>query len=152
MGSITVKLKNTGVETNYDEVVLDVRRVEVKFANTNTNGEFGKYFLDAHLGEYDLLNDNEETEGEIANKKRMPTGTLTEIRIVVGDGSYIVVNGAKHSLQITNSPNSGLTLPLESERIYGDQQAKLILNIDVAGSVIQSGGGYTLNPLIEVGG
>ncbi len=150
IGSATVLFHDSGAVFPYDEVVIDVRRVEVTFANANTNNEFGKYFLDAHPGGFDLaaLSDNGDTE--LANKQRMPIGTLTEIRIVVGDESYVKVNGVKYDLIVSNSPASGLTLPLDDMGIYAGQQASITLNIDVAGSVQQSGGSYVLNPLITV--
>lgn len=150
IGSVTVNFSDSGTATAYDEVVIDVRRVEVVFANANMNNEFGKYFLDAHPGAFDLAALNANGDTELANKQRMPIGALTEIRIVVGDESYIKVNGVKHDLVVSNSPASGLTLPLDDKGIYAGQQAEIILNIDVAGSVVQSGGNYALHPLITV--
>ena len=149
MGSMTVQVVDSGTDSGYDEVIIDVRRVEVKFANANTNNEFGKYFLDAHAGEFDLAAARDSGSIEIANKKRMPIGALTEMRIVVGDENFIRVNGVKHNLIITNNPNSGLTFPLDMG-VFAGQEAEIILNIDLAGSVVQTGGNYTLNPLIVV--
>jgi hypothetical protein len=150
MGSATVMVHDSGTASGYDEVVIDVRRVEVVFANTNTNNEFGKYFLDAHAGAFDLAALKENGDAELANKHRMPIGALTEMRIVVGDESYIKVNGVKHDLIVSNSPTSGLTFPLDDKGIYTGQQAEIVMNIDVAGSVVQSGGSYTLSPIITV--
>ena len=150
MGSITVKFNDSGAPVTYDKIMIDIRRVEVKFANTNTNGEFGKYFLDAFAGQHNLANLSDSIEANIANKKRMPIGALTEMRIVVGDENYIKINGVTYDLIITNAPNSGLTFPLDDKGVYDGQQAEITLNIDVAGSVIQSGGIYMLNPLIVV--
>lgn len=152
MGSLTVTFIDSGALTNYDEIVIDVRRVEVKFANANTNNEFGKYFLDAHPGSFDLASLRDIGETEVANKQRMPIGALTEMRIVVGDESYIKVNGVKYDLIVSNSPTSGLTFALDDTGIYADQQAEIMLHIDVAGSVVQSGGNYALHPVIVVGG
>ncbi|MGE0638119.1 MAG: DUF4382 domain-containing protein [Bacteroidia bacterium] len=150
MGSVTVNIHDSGAPVTYDEVVIDVRRVEVKFANANTNNEFGKYFLDAHNQQFDLASLSDSADAEIANKKRIPTGALTEMRIVAGDDNYVKINGVKYDLIVSNAPNSGLTFPLDDKGIYAGQQAKIVLNIDVASSVVQSGGSYTLNPLITV--
>ena len=150
MGSVTVTIHDSGSAVAYDEIVIDVRRVEVTFANANTNNEFGKYFLDAHNQQFDLASLADSSDAEIANKKRMPIGDLTEMRIVAGEDNYIKINGVKYDLVVSNAPNSGLTFPLDDKGIYAGQQAEIVLNIDVAGSVQQSGGSYTLNPLIEV--
>lgn len=150
IGSVTVTIHDSGSSVAYDEIVIDVRRVEVKFANANTNNEFGKYFLDAHNQQFDLASLADSSDAEIANKKRMPTGALTEMRIVAGDDNYIKINGVKHDLIVSNAPNSGLTFPLDDKGIYDGQQAEIVLNIDVAGSVQQNGGSYVLNPLITV--
>lgn len=150
MGSVTVTIHDSGSPVTYDEVVIDVRRVEVIFANANTNNEFGKYFLDAHNQQFDLASLADSADAEIANKKRMPIGALTEMRIVAGDDNYVKINGVKYDLIVSNAPNSGLTFSLDDKGIYAGQQAEIVLNIDVAGSVQQSGGSYVLNPLITV--
>ena len=150
IGSVTVLFSDSGAAITYDEIVIDVRRVEVKFANANTNNEFGKYFLDAHAGPFDLAALSVNGDTEVANKQRMPAGALTEMRIVVGDESYIRVNGVKYALIVSNAPTSGLTLPLDNKGIYAGQQAEITLNMDVAGSVQQSGGSYVLVPVITV--
>lgn len=150
IGSVTVTIHDSGAPVAYDEVVIDIRRVEVTFANANTNNEFGKYFLDAHNQQFDLASLADSADSEIANKKRMPTGALTEMRIVAGDDNYIKINGVKYDLVVSNAPNSGLTFPLDDKGVYDGQQAEIVLNIDVAGSVVQSGGSYVLNPLITV--
>jgi hypothetical protein len=150
IGSVTVTIHDSGAPVTYDEVVIDVRRVEVVFANANTNNEFGKYFLDAHNQQFDLASIADSADAEIANKKRMPVGELTEMRIVAGDDNYVKINGVKYDLVVSNAPNSGLTFPLDDKGIYAGQQAEIVLNIDVAGSVQQSGGSYVLNPLITV--
>ncbi len=150
IGSVTVTIHDSGAPVAYDEVVIDIRRVEVKFANANTNNEFGKYFLDAHNQQFDIASLSDSEDAEIANKKRMPTGALSEMRIVAGDENYIKINGVKYDLVVSNAPNSGLTIPLDDVGIYDGQQAEIVLNIDVAGSVQQNGGSYTLNPLITV--
>lgn len=150
IGSVTVTIHDSGSSVAYDEIVIDVRRVEVKFANANTNNEFGKYFLDAHAQQFNLASLSDSADAEIANKKRMPIGDLTEMRIVAGDENYIKINGVKYDLIVSNSPNSGLTFPLDDKGIYTGQQAEIVLNIDVAGSVQQNGSSYVLNPLITV--
>jgi|GEM_PF-3509172 len=149
IGSITVTVHDSGAATNYDEIVIDVRRVEVIYANANTNNEFGKYFLDAHPGAFDLAALRDSGDAEIANKHRMPIGELTEMRIVVGDENFIKVNGTTYNLIVSNAPTSGLTFPLDDKGIYAGQQAEIVLNIDIAASVQASGNTFTLVPLIE---
>lgn len=148
-GSLSVLFRDSGAAHSFDEVVVDVRRVEIKFANANLNNEFGKYFLDAHAGEFDFAALKTDGDREVANKKRMAAEFFNEMRIVAGDNNYVKINGVKYAMAVSNAPNSGLTFAVD-EKIIAGRENEMILKIDIAASVQQSGGTYVFNPVITV--
>jgi len=130
-----------------DSVIICVTRVEVhKAGNDSTSGWF---VINDSTRYFDLL---QLTNGAsaILGDTSLPAGQYTQIRLFIGDGSYVIDQGIKHDLEIPSGSQSGLKLihqfTIESNKLY-----ELLLDFNVEKSIIITGNGqYKLKPTIKV--
>ena len=130
-----------------DSVIICVTRVEVhKAGNDSTSGWF---VINDSTRYFDLL---QLTNGAsaILGDTSLPAGQYTQIRLFIGDGSYVIDQGIKHDLEIPSGSQSGLKLihqfTIESNKLY-----ELLLDFNVEKSIVITGNGqYKLKPTIKV--
>ena len=130
-----------------DSVIIYVTRVEVhKAGNDSTSGWF---VINDSTRYFDLL---QLTNGAsaILGDTSLPAGQYTQIRLFIGDGSYVIDQGIKHDLEVPSGSKSGLKLihqfTIESNKLY-----ELLLDFNVEKSIIITGNGqYKLKPTIKV--
>ena len=130
-----------------DSVIICVERVEVhKSGNDSTSGWF---VINDSTRYFDLLL---LTNGasEVLGDSTLSAGQYTQIRLIIGDGSYVVDQGVKHDLEIPGGSQTGIKLihqfTIEAGKLY-----ELILDFNVEKSIIIMGNGtYKLKPTIRV--
>jgi len=130
-----------------DSVIICVTRVEVhKAGNDSTSGWF---VINDSTRYFDLL---QLTNGAsaILGDTSLPAGQYTQIRLFIGDGSYVIDQGIKHDLEVPSGSQSGLKLihqfTIESNKLY-----ELLLDFNVEKSIVITGNGqYKLKPTIKV--
>ena len=130
-----------------DSVIICVTRVEVhKAGNDSTSGWF---VINDSTRYFDLL---QLTNGAsaILGDTSLPAGQYTQIRLFIGDGSYVIDQGIKHFLEVPSGSQSGLKLihqfTIESNKLY-----ELLLDFNVEKSIVITGNGqYKLKPTIKV--
>jgi len=130
-----------------DSVIICVTRVEVHRAgNDSTSGWF---VINDSTRYFDLL---QLTNGAsaILGDTSLPAGQYTQIRLFIGDGSYVIDQGIKHFLEVPSGSQSGLKLihqfTIESNKLY-----ELLLDFNVEKSIVITGNGqYKLKPTIKV--
>lgn len=127
---------------DYEHVYVDVRDVIIKY-----NGD-EEVSLDITPEVYDLL---ELTAGVSAllYDNEVPSGSISQIRLVLGDDNSIVVEGETIPLATPSAQQSGLKVQvnqtLEPGILYD-----YILDFDVDESIVAQGnGGYLLKPVIR---
>ncbi|RJP82262.1 MAG: DUF4382 domain-containing protein [Candidatus Zixiibacteriota bacterium] len=133
--------------SEYDAVNIVVTRVEVHIAEADSNS--GWWVVNDSTATYDLLilaNGANAVLGDTL----LPAGHYTQIRLYIGDGSNVVVDGITYPLTIPSGQQSGLKLnhqfDIESNTLY-----ELTLDFDAESSIQQTGnGGYMLSPVIRV--
>jgi len=105
----------------------------------------------ASFGFYDLLKLTNGTEVFLGTIE-LPAGELSQLRLVLGDGNNMVMDGQTKMLTVPSGSQSGLKLnihqPIESGITY-----KLIIDFDAAQSIVESGssGKYNLKPVLRAG-
>jgi hypothetical protein len=143
------QLKITMVDSpaEYDEVNIVVTRVEVHRANNDsTNGWF---VINNNTATYDLLRLRNGASVVLGNNY-LDAGNYTQIRLIIGTGSNIVVNGVTYPLEIPSGEQTGVKLnhafEIQSGVIY-----ELILDFDAGHSIVLTGNGqYKLKPVIRL--
>lgn len=133
-------------DPNVKEVWVDIREVIIKMndgANYTLNG--------AHPGVYNLL---ELTNGKdtILADSDIPAGTISQIRLVLGDDNYIITkDGQKIALTTPSAQQSGLKVQIHQD-VSGGMLYRIKLDFDAAQSIVKAGnsGNYILKPVLRV--
>lgn len=129
------------------EVWIDIRQVEIIVGNSAQ-----PVILDGvHAGVYNLL---ELTGGKdtLLADALIPSGTLSQIRLILGDNNYIVTpDGEKIMLKTPSAQQSGLKVQLHQE-VKGGVLYRLSLDFDVARSIVFAGNSSNviLKPVLRV--
>jgi len=133
-------------DPNVAEVWVDIKEIilkmgdssEIKLANT-------------YPGVYNLL---ELTNGKdtLLADADVPAGTISQIRLVLGENNYIVTkSGETIDLTTPSAQQSGLKVQLHQD-VTGGVLYRLILDFDAAKSIVKAGnsGKYLLKPVLRV--
>ncbi|HBT85728.1 MAG TPA: hypothetical protein DEB12_07455 [Porphyromonadaceae bacterium] len=148
-GKATVRFSLTDAPAfDYDEVNIDIIGVSVGVADDEM-GEGGWFDLNMpEPGVFDLLKlRNGETV--LLAGGDIPAGDITQVRLLLGDGSNVVVDGEPYSLFTPSAYTSGLKLNLH-QTLEADMAYNFTLDFDAARSVVKQGNGrYSLKPVIK---
>lgn len=144
-GTLVVKL--TDAPGAYDAVNIVVDSIRVHYEGMDTLS--GWYTVSRTLAEFNLLALANGKDTVIANET-VPAGTYSQIRLYIGQGSTIVVDGAWRPLEVPSGAQSGLKLNAHMT-IAAGMTYELVLDFDAARSIVETGSGhYQLKPVIRV--
>ena len=130
-----------------DSVIICVTSVEVhKSGSDSTSGWF---VINDSTRYFDLLLLTNGASAVLGDTSLAP-GQYTQIRLIIGEGSYVIDQGVKHDLEIPSGSQTGLKLThqftIEAGKLY-----ELILDFNAEKSIIITGNGkYKLKPTIRV--
>ena len=144
-GKIRIYLADRPAE--FDAVNIVVSQVSVHTSDADTLSGW-KVICDS-TQTHDLL---ELTNGAMAlfADHQLEPGHYTQIRLKIGEGSQVVVDGSSHDLKIPSGSQSGIKLNHQF-RIEEDVTYELLLDFDAEKSIIEKGNGeYQLKPVIRV--
>jgi len=146
MGRLQVKLMDAPSPYDFDAIYLDVTGVEV---NIESEGAEGKWFvLSTGAGVYNIMSLVNGSDVLLANAE-LPAGQLKQVRLILGDGNTIIVEGISHRLVIPSGDESGLKINV-NETIGEGDELTLMLDFDAAHSInVQGNGGYHLKPVLR---
>jgi len=143
------ELKMYMVDTpgDYDAVNIVVTEVSVHMTTGDTVS--GWWIISDSTRTINLLR---LTNGnyDILGSKRLDVGHYSQIRLKIGTGSNVVVDGIRHDLDIPSGSQSGLKLnhafDIEADALY-----ELTLDFDASRSIHVTGNGrYSMRPVIRV--
>lgn len=142
-----LKITMVDAPAAYDQVNIVVTRVEVHKANSDSTSAW--FIINNNTATYDLLRLRNGASAILGNNY-LDAGSYTQIRLIIGTGSNIVVNGVSYPLEIPSGEQTGIKLNhafvIESGLIY-----ELILDFDADRSIVHTGNGqYKLKPVIRV--
>lgn len=135
---------------DYDSVFVDVEDVLVKYS-TDVEGEAeGEISLDdVDAGIYNLLELTGGASVMLVADDDVPSGQISQIRLVLGDENSVVVDGQSHPLQTPSAQQSGLKIQV-NQTLEAGQTYAFTLDFDVEESIVEQGnGGYLLKPVIR---
>jgi hypothetical protein len=151
-----IRLKLVDSEGNYDKVLVNIIDVQYN-RNDDDMGwtTFEGFTLpetDDHLDRIDLT---ELIAGNsiILTDQDIESGMLSKIRLILGEGNAIVLEGETEeiSLKTPSAMQSGLKLHMDTELVAGFSYT-FVLDWDVQKSIVKAGnsGIYNLKPVIRV--
>jgi hypothetical protein len=141
----------TDAPGDYQEVWVDIQKVMINVPGGDATDSAG--WKEAPLlrpGLYNLL-DFRNGADTVLGGVDLPAGTVSQIRLVLGDDNYLVLeDGTKVPLTTPSAQQSGLKLNVHAELKAGIPYA-LVLDFDAARSVVETGksGQYLLKPVIR---
>jgi hypothetical protein len=132
---------------DYDAVNIVVTEVSVHLSSGDTVS--GWTVISDSLRTINLLY---LTNGnfDILGTRRLHVGRYSQIRLKIGTGSNVVVDGVTHSLEIPSGSQTGLKLNHQFD-IEADALYELTLDFDASRSIHVTGNGqYKMMPVIRV--
>lgn len=151
-GKSQVNIYLVDAPADYDEVWVEVLAVKLllkgekeendaAWININQKSENQKLNL------LSLVGNNEAFLGGA----EIPSGEISQIRLVLGSDNYIVQKGKKIELKTPSAQQSGLKLNI-SQKLQAGVPYDLVLDFDAAKSIVKTGtsGQYILKPVIRV--
>ena len=149
-GSETARLQIalTDDPGDYKEVWIDVK--EIRFNISDADDQNWTPLAGVKAGMYNLLDLVNDKDTILADAE-IPSGKLSQIRLVLGDNNYIITTrGEKLMLTTPSAQQSGLKLNIH-QPVVGGIINKLTLDFDVAKSIVEAGnsGKYILKPVIR---
>lgn len=144
-GTSTVNVRMTDAPGAFDKVNIDIREVRV---NLTGDSATGWTTLNTKAGIYDLLTLQNGKDTLLATGQ-VTTGTLKQIRFILGSNNNIIVNGVEYPLTIPSGSESGLKINVDKK--LNATLETLIIDFDAASSVkLETDGSYKLRPVLKV--
>ncbi|MFY0642979.1 MAG: DUF4382 domain-containing protein [Bacteroidia bacterium] len=138
-----VSFRLTDAPCDYDHLYIDIEGMEI---HSDSNG--WESILPFNAGVYDLLTLTNGLDTLLCTTE-LPEGTISQIRLLLGDNNEIVVNGTNHDIKIPSGSQSGLKLNLHQHLDAGTSY-NIWLDFDACKSVVEKGNGqYSLKPVIR---
>lgn len=146
-GQGQLKLSMVDAPAGYDRINIVVTRVEVHKSVADSNS--GWIVINNNSATYDLLTLRNGASVVLGNSP-LDAGSYSQLRLIIGAGSNVVVNGVTYPLEIPSGEQSGIKLnhsfEIQSGLIY-----ELLLDFDAQRSIVLTGNGqYKLKPVIRV--
>ena len=158
----TMSVRMTDAPGDFEHVYLVVDQVSAHLAGS---GDEGTTFVQADTdtvvseGGWIVLEDTPATYDLLALQNgvfttiglgKVPAGRYTQIRLKLGSGSTVVVDGAEHALTVPSGLQTGLKL-VGNFDVPANGLLDVALDFDAARSVHQNGRGtYILRPTVKV--
>lgn len=140
-----LRLHLVDLPAQYDQVNIVVTEVEVHVADADSGS--GWETIRDDTATYDLLVLRNGADA-ILGDRTLPVGRYTQIRLHIGSGSNVVVDGVRFDLDISanNTIKLNHTFTIEPGQLY-----ELTLDFDADRSIVLTGNGqYKLMPVIRV--
>lgn len=145
-GSIRMYLVDA--PANFDAVNIVVSKVEVN-KSSDTSSTSGWTVINSQEKTYNLL-DLQNGANAVLGDTTLSAGHYSQIRLIIGSGSNIVMNGIKHDLVIPSGSQTGIKL-IHSFDISANTLYQLTLDFNVDKSIVVTGSGkIMLKPTIRV--
>jgi hypothetical protein len=139
-----LRIHLTDAPFNASEVNVDIQQVRVNLHDDSS----GWIDLETHAGIYNLLDYQNGLDTVIA-QTIVPTGTVKEIRFVLGDQNSIKIDSNVYPLTIPSGSSSGLKIKLNKK--LNAHLDSLVIDFDAALSIHQEGtGNYKLKPVLKI--
>lgn len=131
---------------DFDAVNIVVTRVEVHMDGTDTTS--GWTVVRSDSATFDLLKLRNGARTLLGSTGLVP-GHYTQIRLIIGQGSTVTLNGITYPLTIPSGMQTGIKLNNEFDIVAG-QTYELLLDFDADHSINETGNGvFMLKPVIR---
>lgn len=148
---------NQAVE-GLEEVNIDVQELRVRFTEsaadtvqadtTENNGDSEWVNIEITPGKLNLLDFT--SADTLLSDAELDEGFYSEIRLILGSDSDVVVNGETHSLKVPSGQQSGYKIKFGGERLDSGEIVDLTIEFNAEKSVHVTGNGqHMLKPVLH---
>ncbi|RZL13760.1 MAG: DUF4382 domain-containing protein [Hymenobacter sp.] len=152
-----LEVRLTDAPGNFTAVVLDVQQIEVHLKEENDpSGWQTLAFTPQVVNVLDYVNG----KSALLVSSDFAPGDLKEIRLLLGPASYVVgTDGQQYALKTPSGQTSGVKLKLDKVTLAAGSTYQLLLDFDVAKSIVERGNWkagndkkerYLLKPVIRL--
>ncbi len=146
-GQGQLKMTMVDAPAGYEEVNIVVIRVEVHKADADSGS--GWFVINSDSAAYDLLTLRNGASVVLGNNS-LDAGHYSQVRLIIGTGSNVVVDGITYPLEIPGGEQTGVKLNHQFE-IQTGLLYELLLDFDAERSIVLTGNGqYKLKPVIRL--
>ena len=155
-GQAKLQVRLTDAPGDFRAVSLDVQRIELHLNPENDpNGWQTLPFTPQAINVLEYVNGR----SALLVDTDFAPGTPQEIRLVLGPNNYVTTrDGQRYLLKTPSGQTSGVKLRLQNVTLAAGQSYQLLLDFDVAKSIVERGNGngnnpnerYLLKPVIRV--
>jgi len=136
----------TDAPASYEAVFVDIQGIEVNYSGDAESG--WESLPVAHPGVYNLLDFQNGLDTMLVSHS-IPAGTLSQIRLVLGDDNQVKIDGTTYLLETPSAQQSGLKLNIHANLVAGVDY-KLWIDFDARKSIVATGNDkYLLKPVIR---
>jgi hypothetical protein len=165
-GTTTIQLKLTDAPSlEYDAVYIDIQGVRVGVADEYFYAD--DPYIDADDEDFEDLDEVEWVDLTLNNPGLynlpdyrngeavllaggdIPAGKISQVRLLLGDESHVVIDGVDHPLKTPSAQSSGLKFNLH-DVLLPDLMYSFVIDFDASRSVVRTGNDkYILKPVIR---
>ena len=148
----TISVRLVDAPGDYKAVNVEIVDVMVKM-NDDSDSDTGWISLNAESGIVNLLDFTGGFSKVLVDRFPIPAGTLSQMRLVLGDGNTIVIEGetndVEHDLKTPSAQQSGLKVKINTVLEEGFTY-DFVLDFDVKKSIVNAGnsGNIILKPVL----
>jgi len=143
-GQLHVRM--TDSPADYDSVVINITEIAVHTSGSDTSE--WRMFTPVTTT-LDLLQFNNGLFVDLGTFT-VPAGNYDQMRLKLGTGSYVVVDGVTHDLTVPSGTTSGIKIQ-GPFTVPGGNTLQIGLDFDAARSIHETGGGtWIMNPVIRL--
>lgn len=147
-GTATMSVYLTDDPSPYDEVNIDIQRVEVNVSSDSSAGGWIELPM-IRKGVFNLLHLRNGLDTLLASGV-LPAGKISQLRLILGNQNTVVIDGETYPLETPSAQQSGLKLLINAELLAGIEY-KIWTDFDAAKSIVTTGNGkFLLKPVIRV--
>ena len=144
MAAPTISIRLADAPGDYDMVNIEVIDVMIKM-NDDSDDDNGWQTLDPiNTGIYNLLELTGGINVLLVEKFQIPAGTLSQIRLVLGENNTVVMDGEEFDLKTPSAQQSGLKIKVNEELLPGFTY-DFLLDFDVDKSIVVAGNSENIN-------
>lgn len=146
-GNAFLSVRLTDAPASYEEVLINIEDVMIHYTPIEGQGSW-QSLENVHTGTYNLLDFTNGLDTLLAEQE-LPAGTVSQIRLILGDGNMVKVDGEYFDMATPSANTSGLKLNLNSTFEEGFSYT-LWIDFDAGRSIVKRGNGtYSLKPVIR---
>ncbi|MDL2277902.1 DUF4382 domain-containing protein [Parabacteroides sp. OttesenSCG-928-G07] len=148
-GNARIEVRLTDAPAEYDEVNVEIIGISIHLATSDPEllGEWRELPME-EPGIYNLLDYRNGVDTLLAAQD-IPTGKISQIRLLLGDNNTLVKEGITYDLKTPSAQQSGLKLNFHDE-LFPNTLYKLWIDFDASRSIVETGSGkYQLKPVIR---